>query len=71
MRYAEVARKLKTLGCEEVPRRSGGSNRKWHNPSTGKSTVLPDWGSKDLKMGTLRAVVKQLGIEWHDFEGGK
>jgi mRNA interferase HicA len=28
---------------------------------------LPDWGSKDLKTGTPRAAVKQLGLEWENF----
>jgi predicted RNA binding protein YcfA (HicA-like mRNA interferase family) len=49
MKYREVARKLTALGCEELPRKGGGSHRKWHNPVTQRSTVVPDWGSKDLK----------------------
>jgi hypothetical protein len=32
------------------------------------ATVVPDWGVKDLKEGTLHAVVRQLGIEWEVFE---
>ncbi len=68
MKYREVAQKLSRLGCEEIARRSGGSHRKWFNPSTQKATVVPDWGSKDLKLGTLKAVVKQLEIKWDDFE---
>ena len=67
MTYRQVARKLRRLGCQELPRRSGGSHRKWINPTTGQGTVVPDWGSKDLKMGTLRAVVRQLGIDWQAF----
>lgn len=31
MKYRDVTRKLKTLGCEELPRRGGGSHRKWFN----------------------------------------
>jgi mRNA interferase HicA len=68
MRYREVARKLSNLGCEEIPKRSGGSHRKWFNPNTQKITVVPDWGSRDLKLGTLRAILKQLEIEWSEFE---
>ncbi len=68
MRYKEAARKLKALGCQELPRRSGGSHRKWLNPALGRATVLPDWGARDLKMGTLKAAVRQLAIEWQDFE---
>jgi predicted RNA binding protein YcfA (HicA-like mRNA interferase family) len=68
MTYREVSRKLNNLGCQELPRRGGGSHRKWLNPANQQVAVLPDWGSKDLKIGTLRAAVKQLGIAWEDFE---
>jgi len=65
--YREVARKLRNLGCAELPRRSGGSHRKWHNPTSGGATVVPDWGRKDLKLGTVRSVVRDLGIDWEAF----
>jgi predicted RNA binding protein YcfA (HicA-like mRNA interferase family) len=68
MNYREAARKLANLGCQELRRRAGGSHRKWFNPRTGRATVLPDWGAKDLKLGTLRAAVRQLGIDWQIFE---
>ncbi len=68
MTYREAARKLKALGCQELPRRGSGSHRKWINPITQRVTVLPDRGSKDLKFGTLRAAIRQLGIDWPDFE---
>ena len=68
MKYAEVSRRLRTLGCVEVPRRGGGSHRKWRNLATGQGSVVPDWGPRDLKQGTLRAIVKQLGIPWDEFD---
>jgi predicted RNA binding protein YcfA (HicA-like mRNA interferase family) len=49
-----------------VPRRSGGSHRKWLNPATG-ATMLPDWERKDLKEGTLHGAVRRLGIDWQEF----
>jgi mRNA interferase HicA len=67
MRYREAVRKLQMLGCQELPRRGGGSHRKWLNPNTQQITVLPDWGSRDLKLGTLRAAIRQLGIDWEIF----
>jgi mRNA interferase HicA len=67
MKYREVARKLEILGCQELSRRGGGSHRKWFNPNTRQATVLPDWGSRDLKIGTLRAAIRQLGIDWEIF----
>jgi len=68
MTYRDVARKLMALGCQELPRRGGGSHRKWDNPNTDQVTVVPDWGGRDLKLGTIRAAVRQLGLEWRDFE---
>lgn len=67
MRYREVAKKLSDLGCSEIPRSGGGSHRKWTNPITGASTVIPDWGGDDLKLGTIRAAVRQLDLAWDDF----
>lgn len=69
MKYPEAARRLAALGCRELPRRGGGSHRKWFNPATERVASVPDWGSKDLRLGTLRAVVRQLGLEWQEFSG--
>ena len=68
MIYREAVKKLKRLGCYELPRTSGGSHRKWFNPVTVCGTTIPDKGGNDLKQGTLRAAIKQLGIDWADFE---
>jgi len=69
MRYREAARELKKLGCRELPRRGKGSHRVWHNPKADRIASLPDWGGKDLKQGTLHAVIKQLGLDWEEFIG--
>lgn len=68
MTYRDVTIKLRALGCQELRRRGGGSHRKWLNPDTQRMTTLPDWGHRDLKQGTIRAAVKQLGIDWSEFE---
>jgi predicted RNA binding protein YcfA (HicA-like mRNA interferase family) len=62
MRYRDVARKLASLGCQEVPRTGDGSHLKWLNPATGNSMVVPDWGGDDLKLGTVRGAVRQIGL---------
>jgi mRNA interferase HicA len=67
MTYRDAARKLKVLGCHEIPRRGPGSHRKWFNPKTNRATAIPDWGGKDLKVGTLHGVARQLGLDWQDF----
>jgi predicted RNA binding protein YcfA (HicA-like mRNA interferase family) len=48
--------------------RRRGSHRRWINPATGGRTTWPDWGSRDLKVGTLRAAVRELGLAWQAFE---
>lgn len=66
MRDREVEKKLRALGCIEL-KSKGGSHRKWINPVLSRGAAVPDWGSKDLKHGTLRGVIKQLGFEWDEF----
>jgi predicted RNA binding protein YcfA (HicA-like mRNA interferase family) len=66
MRYRQLARRLRQLGCEEM--RSGkGSHRVWHNPASGGLATVPDWGSKDLAPGTIRAIIRELGISRREF----
>jgi predicted RNA binding protein YcfA (HicA-like mRNA interferase family) len=59
MIYREVARKLRRLGYQELPRRGGLSHRKWYNPAIRQGTTVLDWESKDLKVGTLHAAMDQ------------
>ena len=63
MKYRELAKILTASGCHELPRRKGGSHRKWFNPVNGQASIVPDWGSKDLKLGTVKAIYKQLGLD--------
>jgi predicted RNA binding protein YcfA (HicA-like mRNA interferase family) len=66
MRYRELAKRLRKLGCQEL--RSGkGSHRMWYNPETNQVTAVPDWGSKDLAPGTVRAIIRELGIGRDEF----
>jgi predicted RNA binding protein YcfA (HicA-like mRNA interferase family) len=67
MKYRDVFKKLKALECEELPRRGAGSHRIWRNSANKRIAPLPDWGAKDLKLGTLRAVIRQLGLDWQEF----
>jgi len=68
VKYRDVARKLQALGCHEVSRSGRGSHRKWRNPANSRSTVVPDWGGRDLKLGTVKAAVRQLGLDWQAFD---
>ena len=42
MKYQEVAAKLHKLGCLEDARRTGGSHRKWRNPTNGHAAPVPE-----------------------------
>jgi len=66
MKYRDVARRLRELGCRELTHGKG-SHRKWYNPLSGKVTTVPDWGSKDLAPGTVRAVIRELGLSREEF----
>ncbi|MBX3060661.1 MAG: type II toxin-antitoxin system HicA family toxin [Anaerolineae bacterium] len=66
MRYRELAKRLQALGCREL-RQGKGSHRVWHNPETGEVAAIPDWGNKDLAPGTVRAIIRELGIDRKDF----
>jgi mRNA interferase HicA len=66
MRYRELAKRLRKLGCREI-RAGKGSHFIWRNPDTGQVASVPDWGSKDLATGTVRAIIRELGISRRDF----
>lgn len=68
MKYREVEKKLRKLGCLEINVGGKSSHRKWINPENNMGAPVPDWGSKDLKTGTVRSAVKQLGLDWEEFK---
>ncbi|MYD73828.1 MAG: type II toxin-antitoxin system HicA family toxin [Chloroflexi bacterium] len=67
MTYRQLSRKLRALGCE-FDRQARGSHVLWRNPATGTKASIPDWGSKDLKAGTISAILRDLRISRSDFE---
>lgn len=69
MKYKQFVGLLaRHFDCEEILPRKPGSHRLWYNPNTGMYTNIPDHQAKDLKRGTIRSTVKQLGIDWKDFD---
>lgn len=67
MKYRDITRKLRRLGCE-LDRRAKGDHEIWINLSTHARTTIPNWGSRDLKPGTISAVLRDLGINKRDFD---
>lgn len=67
MNYRDLSRRLKALGC--LPDRCAkGSHEIWLNTKTGQRTTIPNWGSRDLKPGTISGILRDLGIRKEDFD---
>ena len=56
----EIVGSLKKLGFEFY-RQAAGSHEIWHNPQTNRFTTIPNH-TGDMPEGTLRAILKQAGI---------
>lgn len=67
MNYRELIAKLRALGCEHV-RPAAGSHEVWWNPGNKKFTTIPKHANRDLATGTLRAIVRDLGLNKRDFD---
>lgn len=65
MRYSELRRKLRRLGYEPL-RQAGGSHEIWWRPETELRTVVPNHASREIPMGTLRAILRDLGLTVND-----
>ncbi|HEY4691604.1 MAG TPA: type II toxin-antitoxin system HicA family toxin [Anaerolineae bacterium] len=66
MKYGELARKLRRLGC--YPTRFGaGSHEIWRNPETHRQAPIPYHRTKDIGPGLLSRILRELGIEREDF----
>lgn len=61
MTAKQMIKYLKQNGFQEVPG-GGGSHRKFWNPETKKTTVVP-YHCKDLKKGMEQAILKQAGLK--------
>jgi predicted RNA binding protein YcfA (HicA-like mRNA interferase family) len=64
-KYREVARRLRTFGWI-YDRPGPGSHEVWRNPETKQRVTLPHH-ARDMAEGTLRAILREAGIEVEDF----
>lgn len=56
MKYAELARKLRKLGCYHT-RFGAGSHEIWRNPETGRQTSIPYHRSKEIGPHLLASIL--------------
>ena len=59
--YREIVRRLRQLGLE-FHRQAAGSHEIWFNPALNRYTTIPNHPG-DMPEGTLRAVLKQAGVD--------
>jgi predicted RNA binding protein YcfA (HicA-like mRNA interferase family) len=64
-RYKEIVRRLKRSGFV-FDRQAAGSHEIWFNPTTSRYTTVPNHPG-DMPEGTLRAILRQAGIDPDDF----
>ena len=64
-KYRQVVRKLKKGGFEFY-RPAAGSHEIWYNSSTNRYTTIANHPG-DIPEGTLRAIIKQAGIDVDTF----
>ncbi|MBT9613907.1 MAG: type II toxin-antitoxin system HicA family toxin [Burkholderiales bacterium] len=60
-RYREIIKRLKQFGFE-FDRQAAGSHEIWYHPISRRYTTIPNHPG-DMPEGTLRAILKQAGIE--------
>ena len=62
--YRDVIKRLRKLGFV-FRRATGGSHEIWWNEKTKKTCVAPH--HKDVKVGTIRSILRQAGISEEEF----
>ncbi len=65
--YTDIVRKLKLHGFK-FDRQAAGSHEIWFHPTTNRYTTIPNHPG-DMPEGTLRAILKQAGIDPDDLLG--
>ena len=63
--YREVVQRLRTFGFA-FDRQGPGSHEIWRHTLTGRKVTLPHH-PRDMPEGTLRAVLREAGIDVDDF----
>jgi len=67
MKYAELTRKLRRLGCH-FTRYGAGSHEIWRNPATGKQVPIPYHRTKDIGTSLLTRILRELEIDRKEFD---
>lgn len=61
MKYNELERKLKKLGCYDTGKQMAG-HPIWHSPITGKDFKMSNHGGEEVATGTLKSIKRAAGL---------
>ncbi len=66
--YREVTRRLRTLGFRFY-RQGKGSHELWVRDSDGRVIPVPHHRGKSIRKGTVRAIIREVGLDVEEFMG--
>jgi predicted RNA binding protein YcfA (HicA-like mRNA interferase family) len=66
MKYEQVVKRLKKLGFTFY-RQGKGSHELWVRSEDGKVVPIPKHKGKDIKKGTLGAIIREIGVSLDEF----
>ncbi len=64
-KYRQIVKRLKVFGFV-FDRQASGSHEIWYNEQANRYTTIPNHPG-DMPVGTLRAILKQAGVDPEDF----
>jgi len=64
-KYREIIKRIKSLGFS-FDRQAAGSHEIWYNEETNRYTTIANHPG-DMPEGTLRAILKEAGIDPYEF----
>lgn len=62
MKYNELGRKLKGIGCYDTGDQING-HPVWYSPVTGKRFKMSNHGGQEVASGTLRSIKRDAGLK--------
>lgn len=63
MKYNELHRLLREIGCYPIKNKSIAGHPAWFSPVTGRTFPTSNHGSEDVKRGTLKNILRDSGLK--------
>ncbi len=62
MKYSELEKKLKKIGCYDTGDQMNG-HPVWYSPKTKNKFKMSNHKSQEIKIGTLKSIMKSAGLK--------